>query len=286
VELTTEEQRERWLPRFCSGEIVTAIGMSVPGAGSDLAALRTTARRAGDGFVLNGSKTFITNGTGADLVVICARTTPGTGSRGITLFAVEEGMPGFIRGRKLEKVGQHEADTAELFFEDVEIPAENVIGEVDGGFHAMMERLPTERLGSAFGNTAHAAHVLALTLAYVKDRRAFGRAIGSFQANRFLLAELDTALDVTRVYVDRCLQAQVDGELTAIDAAKAKWWSADIQNRIADSCVQLFGGYGYMQEYEVARAWVDARVTRIWAGSNEIMKEIIGRSLGLGDEVS
>ena len=283
VELTTEEQRERWLPEFCSGRIVTAIGMSEPGAGSDLAALRTTARRNGDGFVLSGSKTFITNGTSADLVLVCARTTAGTGSHGITLFAVEEGMPGFSRGRKLDKVGQHEADTAELFFEDVPIPRENVIGEIDAGFRLMMERLPTERLGSAVGNTAHAAHVLRLTLDYAKERQAFGRPIGSFQANRFTLAELATALDVTQAYVDHCLSEHVAGRLTDVDAAKAKWWSAEIQNRVADVGVQLFGGYGYMLEYDVARAWTDARVTKIWAGSNEIMKEIVGRSLGLGD---
>jgi alkylation response protein AidB-like acyl-CoA dehydrogenase len=240
VELTTEDQRGRWLPGFCTGELVTAIGMSEPGGGSDLAALKTT--------------------------------------------AVEKGMPGFAPGRKLEKVGQHEADTAELFFEDVQLPPENLIGELGRGFAAMMERLPFERLRSACGNVAHAATALEHTLAYVRERRAFGRPVGSFQANRFLLAELVTLVDVTQAYVDQCLLEHVEGSLDPTVTAKAKWWTADVQNRVLDACVQLFGGYGYMAEYEVARAWSDARVTKIWAGSNEIMKELIGRSLGLGDE--
>jgi alkylation response protein AidB-like acyl-CoA dehydrogenase len=285
LELTTEEQRERWLPRFCSGELVTAIGMTEPSAGSDLSALRSFARRNGDGWVLTGSKTFITNGLGAGLVVVAARTSKESRGRGITLLAVEDDMDGFTRGRKLEKVGQPEADTAELFFEDVYIPDGNVIGEVGAGFQHMMERLPQERLSAACSNLAHAAEVLAQTLTYVGERRAFGRSIGSFQHNRFLLAELSTEIDVTQAYVDHCLSAHVAGELTDVDAAKAKWWTADVQNRVVDACVQLHGGYGYMQEYDVARAWADARVTKIWAGSNEIMKEIIGRSLGLRDEV-
>jgi alkylation response protein AidB-like acyl-CoA dehydrogenase len=283
VELTTEEQRRRWLPGFCAGEIVTAIGMSEPGGGSDLAALRTTALERDGGWLLNGSKTFITNGTDADLVVTAART-PEHGERSITLFAVEKGMPGFAPGRKLEKVGQHEADTAELFFEDVLVPPENQIGELGRGFAEMMERLPLERLSSACGNIAHASAALELTLGYVRERRAFGRPVGSFQANRFLLAELVTLVEVTQAYVDQCLTEHAAGRLDPTATAKAKWWTADVQNRVLDDCVQLFGGYGYMAEYDVARAWSDARVTKIWAGSNEIMKELIGRSLGLGEE--
>jgi alkylation response protein AidB-like acyl-CoA dehydrogenase len=279
LDLTTAEQQERWVPGFCAGTTVTAVGMTEPGAGSDLAALRTTAKRDGDGWRLNGSKTFITNGIGADLVIVAART--GEGRHDVSLFAVEGDSEGFIRGRKLDKVGQPEADTGELFFEDVWLPAENLIGEINRGFAHMMDRLPQERLSAAVSNTAHATAVLDETLEYVKERRAFGQPIGSFQHNRFLIAELATQLDVTRAYVDRCVEAHVAAELTAVDAAKAKWWSADIQNRVIDHCVQLHGGYGYMTEYRVAQAWTDARVTKIWAGSNEIMKDVIGRSLGL-----
>jgi len=281
LSLTTEEQRRRWLPRFCSGEMVTAIAMTEPSGGSDLAALKTTAVRDGGGWVLNGSKTFITNGYTGDLVIVAARTSPDKGAHGITLFAVEAGMAGFTRGRKLDKVGQHEADTAELFFTDVAVPAENVIGEVDNGFIHMMEMLPQERLGAAISNCAHAAQILSETLRYVRERTAFGRPVGSFQANKFLLAELVTKIDVTQAFLDQCLSAHVDGRLSAVDAAKAKWWSAEVQNTVLDACVQLHGGYGYMEEYRAARAWQDARVTKIWAGSNEIMKELIGRELGL-----
>ncbi|MFI7035808.1 acyl-CoA dehydrogenase family protein [Microbispora rosea] len=281
VDLTTDEQKKRWLPPFCSGELITAIGMTEPGGGSDLAALRTTAVRDGSDWIIDGSKTFITNGYQAGLVVVAARTSPEKRAKGITLFAVEEGMPGFHRGRKLDKIGQPEADTAELFFEGVRVPAANVIGEVDRGFVAMMERLPQERLGSAVTNLAHAAAVLAETLSYVKERRAFGQAIGSFQYNKFTLADLVTKVEVTRAYVDQCVAAHTAGELTAVDAAKAKMWTAEVQNQVIDACVQLYGGYGYMKEYRVARAWADARVTRIWAGSNEIMREIVGRDLGL-----
>ncbi|MFI6438534.1 acyl-CoA dehydrogenase family protein [Streptomyces sp. NPDC050759] len=281
VELTTEEQRERWLPQFCAGELVTAIGMTEPSAGSDLAALRTTAVRDGETWTLNGSKTFITNGFGADLVVVAARTSPEKGAKGITLFAVETDMPGFERGRKLEKVGQHEADTAELFFHDVRVPGANVIGEVDRGFIHMMERLPQERIGAAVLNLAHAAQILDETLEYVKERKAFGQSVGSFQYNKFRLAEMVTQIEVTQAFVDQCVAAHVTGRLSAVDAAKAKWWTAQVQNEVLDACVQLHGGYGYMNEYRVARAWQDARVTKIWAGSNEIMKELIGRDLGL-----
>ena len=282
VQLTTPEQRERWLPRFCSGELVTAIAMTEPSGGSDLAALKTTAARSGDHWVLNGSKTFITNGYSADLVVVAARTSPEKKkAHSITLFGVETGMPGFTRGRKLDKVGQTESDTAELFFEDVRVPDANRIGEVDRGFISMMERLPQERVGSAISNLAHAAQILRETIDYTKERKAFGQAIGSFQHNKFLIAELVTRIEVTQAYIDSCVVAHVRGDLTAVDAAKAKWWSAQVQNDVLDACVQLYGGYGYMNEYRVARAWRDARVTKIWAGSNEIMKELIGRDLGL-----
>ncbi len=281
VQLTTPEQRRRWLPGFCTGELVTAIAMTEPSGGSDLAALKTTAARDGDDWVLNGSKTFITNGYSADLVVVAARTSPEKKAHGITLFAVESGMAGFTRGRKLDKVGQTESDTAELFFEDVRLPDANRIGEVDRGFISMMERLPQERIGSAISNLAHAAQILLETIDYTKERTAFGQPIGSFQHNKFLLAEMVTRVDVTQAYIDTCVLAHDRGDLTAIDAAKAKWWSAQVQNEVLDACVQLYGGYGYMNEYRVARAWRDARVTKIWAGSNEIMKELIGRDLGL-----
>jgi len=281
IELTTPEQKQRWLPRFCAGEMVTAIGMTEPSAGSDLAALRSTAVRDGDDWVLNGSKTFITNGYLADLVVVAAKTTPDRGSKGISLFAVEAGMPGFERGRKLDKIGQHEADTAELFFSDVRLPAENLLGEVDRGFAHMMERLPQERLSVAIGALANAKQQLVETIAYAKERKAFGQPIGSFQANKHRFAELVTTIDATQAFLDTCTLLHSRGRLTAVDAAKAKWWSAQVQNDVIDACVQLHGGYGYMKEYRVARAWQDARVSSIWAGSNEIMKEIIGRDLGL-----
>jgi alkylation response protein AidB-like acyl-CoA dehydrogenase len=281
VELGTEEQKQRWLPRFCTGELITGIAMTEPSGGSDLANLKTTAVRDGDDWVVNGSKTFITNGYSADLVVVAARTSPEKRARGITLFALETGMPGFERGRKLDKVGQPESDTAELFFADVRVPVANVIGEVDRGFIYMMERLVTERIGAAVSNLAHARQILDETIAYVQERRAFGQPVGSFQANKHRLAELVTQCEVTQAFIDACIMEQVDGTLSAVDAAKAKWWSADVQNTVLDACVQLWGGYGYMHEYRVARAWADARVTRIWAGSNEIMKEIIGRDLGL-----
>jgi alkylation response protein AidB-like acyl-CoA dehydrogenase len=281
VDLTTPEQKERWLPGFCTGEIVTAIGMTEPSGGSDLAGLRTTAVRDGDDWVLDGSKTFITNGHSADLVVVAARTSPEKKAKGITLFGVEAGMAGFARGGKLDKVGQEESDTAELFFDNVRVPDANVIGEVDRGFVHMMERLPQERLGAAVNNIANAAQILSETIDYTKERKAFGQSVGSFQHNKFLIADLVTRVEVSQAYVDQCVLAHTAGELTAVDAAKAKWWAAQVQNDVLDACVQLHGGYGFMNEYRVARAWRDARVTKIWAGSNEIMKELIGRDLGL-----
>jgi long-chain-acyl-CoA dehydrogenase len=281
VELTTEEQRRRWLPGVASGEILTAIGMTEPSGGSDLAALRTTAVRDGDDWVLNGSKTFITNGYSADLVVVAARTAPEKKAKGITLFGVETAKAGFSRGRKLDKVGQDESDTAEMSFTDLRCTDEDIIGELDQGFIHMMQNLPQERLGCAVSNLAHARQILEETLQYAKDRKAFGQGVGSFQHNKFLLAELVTQVDVTQAYVDQCVVAHSAGELTSVDAAKAKWWTSQVQNEILDHCVQLHGGYGFMNEYRVARAWRDARVSKIWAGSNEIMKELIGRDLGL-----
>jgi alkylation response protein AidB-like acyl-CoA dehydrogenase len=281
VELTDDEQKQRWLPKFCTGEYVTAIAMTEPSGGSDLAALKTTAVRDGDDWILNGSKTFITNGYGADLVIVAARTDPSKGAKGISLFVVETGMEGFTRGRKLDKVGQDESDTAELFFAGVRVPNANLIGTEGMGFIHMMERLPQERVGAAVSNLAHVRAILEETIAYAKERKAFGQAIGTFQYNKFLIAELVTKVEVTQAFVDQCIVAHSRRELSAVDAAKAKWWTAQVQNDVLDACVQLHGGYGFMNEYRVARAWRDARVTKIWAGSNEIMKELIGRDLGL-----
>jgi alkylation response protein AidB-like acyl-CoA dehydrogenase len=281
VKYGTQEQKERWLPGLSSGELVTTIAMTEPSGGSDLAALRTSAVRNGDDWVLNGSKTFITNGYTADVIIVAARTSPEKKAKGITLFALENGTPGFERGRKLDKVGQPEANTAELFFQDVRIPHSNVIGEVDRGFIQMMEQLPQERISAAVGNLAQAKAILEETLVYAKERQAFGQSIGKFQHNKFLLADLVTQIDVSQAYVDACVTAHTEGDLTAVDAAKVKMWTSDIQNSVLDHCVQLHGGYGFMREYRVAQAWMDARVTRIWGGTNEIMKEIIGRDLGL-----
>ncbi|MFD9552378.1 acyl-CoA dehydrogenase family protein [Nocardia salmonicida] len=282
VRLASERQRAEWLPKFVAGELITAIGMTEPSAGSDLAALRTSATSHSDGgWLVNGSKTFITNGGSADLVVVAVRTTPGTRSRGISLVAVESGMAGFSRGGVLDKVGQAEADTSELFFDDVHVPATHLIGELDRGFGHMMSFLSQERLGTAVANLAHARQILDETLDYVRQRRAFGKPIGSFQYNKFLLADLVTRVEITQAYVDQCVALHSDEKLTAVDAAKAKWWVAEVQNHVLDNCLQLHGGYGYMNEYRVARAWRDARITKIWAGSNEVMKELIGRDLGL-----
>ncbi len=281
VELGTEEQKQRWLPGVASGEILLAIGMTEPSGGSDLAALKTTAVRDGDEWVINGSKTFITNGYSCDIVIAAVRTNPEKGPKGITLFAIEATKDGFSRGRKLDKVGMEESDTSELFFENVRVTDAEIIGELDMGFIHMMQKLPQERLGCSVSNLAHAKQILVETLQYTKDRQAFGQSIGSFQYNKFLLAELFTQIEVCEAYIDRCVEAHAVGELTPVEAAKAKWWSSETQSDVLDGCVQLHGGYGFMNEYRVARAWRDARVTKIWAGSNEIMKELIGRDLGL-----
>ena len=281
TELTTDDQRKRWLPGFCSGELVTAIAMSEPGAGSDLAGIRTTAVRDGDALVLNGQKTFITNGELADLVVVVAKTAPDQGAHGVSLIAVETGTPGFSRGRRLAKVGLKANDTAELFFDDCRVPAENLIGTENHGFYHLMANLPRERLSIAVAAVAACEKLLALTIEYARSREAFGRPIGRFQHNRFLLAEMETELEVTETYIDRCLQGVVDGELTAVEAAKAKWWATETAKKVVDQCVQLHGGYGYMMEYRVARAYVDGRIQTIFGGTTEIMKEIIGRELGV-----
>ena len=280
--LTTEEQKRRWLPGFCSGDLITAIAMSEPGAGSDLQRVRTHATRDGADWVLSGSKTFITNGINADLVLVVARTDPDAGgARGLSLLAVERGMPGFERGRNLDKIGLKAQDTAELFFQEVRVPAANLVGSENRGFVHLMENLPQERLSIAVVAVAACEMVLDLTLAYAKERQAFGRPIGAFQHNRFLLAELATQTTVARTYGVECVRHHLGGELTVQDAAMAKWWTTDLQNKVADACLQLHGGYGYMSEYPVARAWLDGRVQSIYGGTNEIMKEIVGRGLGL-----
>ena len=281
VHLTNDEQKERWLPSFCSGELLTAIGMTEPGGGSDLANRKTTAVQDGDDWIINGSKTFITNGGSADLVLVAARTSPEKKAKGISLFAVDTTADGFSVGRVLDKVGQDESDTAELSFEDVRVSNADLVGPLDTGFISMMQFLPQERLGSAITNLSHAKQILEETVQYAKDRRAFGQPIGSFQNTQFLLADLVTRVDVTQAFVDQCVVAHTKKELTPVDAAKAKWWTSQVQNDVLDHCVQVHGGYGYMNEYRVARAWRDARVTKIWAGSNEIMKMLIGRDLGL-----
>ena len=281
VDLGTQEQKQKWLPAMAAGDLICAIGMTEPSGGSDLAALKTTGVRDGDDWIINGSKTFITNGHQCDIAIVAVRTNPSKGSKGITLFMLEADMPGFTKGNKLDKVGQVESDTSELFFENVRVPDANRIGEEGMGFISMMQRLPQERVGAAVSNTAHAKQILLETIEYTKERKAFGQSIGSFQHNKFKIAELVTQIEVTEAYVDDCIAAHAEGKLTPIDAAKAKWFSAEVQNKVLDECVQLHGGYGFMNEYRVARAWRDARVTKIWAGSNEIMKELIGRDLGL-----
>ncbi|ABM11744.1 acyl-CoA dehydrogenase family protein [Mycolicibacterium vanbaalenii] len=280
-DLATREQQERWLPGYAAGELIGAIAMSEPGAGSDLAGIRTTAVRAGDDWILNGSKTFISAGINSDLVIVVARTDPDAGHKGFSLLVVERGMPGFERGRKLDKMGQPAQDTAELHFTDVRVPATNLLGEQNRGFYHLMANLPSERLSIAIAAVAGARETYRQTLQYAKDRTAFGQSIGSFQHNRFVLAELDTELDIAEQYVDRCLQALLDQDFSAVDAAKAKWWCTELAKRVVDACLQLHGGYGYMNEYKVAKDYVDTRIQTIYGGTTEIMKDIVGRSLGL-----
>ncbi len=279
--LGTDEQKRRWLPGCVSGETVTAIAMTEPGAGSDLQGIRTAAVDKGDHYVLNGSKTFISNGILADLVVVVARTDPDAGHKGISLLVVERGMAGFERGRNLDKMGLKAQDTAELFFDDVEVPKANLLGEEGSGFVSLMTHLPQERLSIATMAAAACEAVLDLCLGYAREREAFGRPIGSFQHNRFLVAEMATEARVARVFVDDCVRMHNAGRLDASLAAMAKWWTTELQNKLVDRAVQLHGGYGYMNEYPVARAFVDSRIQTIYGGTTEIQKEIIGRSLGL-----
>jgi alkylation response protein AidB-like acyl-CoA dehydrogenase len=281
LSLCDEEQQARWLPGICSGELITAIAMTEPAIGSDLASMTTTAVRDGDHYVVNGSKTFITNGINADLVITAVKTDPSERHAGMSLLVLERGMPGFERGRNLEKIGMHAQDTAELFFTDVPVPVGNRLGEEGSGFRSLVTKLPQERLSIAVTGVAAARQALEVTLAYVKERTAFGQPIGSFQNSRFRLAEMATEVEIAQTFVDRCVVALDDGLLTAEEAAMAKWWCTELQKRVVDACVQLHGGYGYMAEYPIARAYADARITTIYGGTTEIMKEIIGRSLGL-----
>jgi alkylation response protein AidB-like acyl-CoA dehydrogenase len=281
LDYANDEQKARWLPKFCSGELITAIAMTEPGAGSDLQGIETTAIRDGDDYVLNGSKTFISNGILADLVIVVAKTDPSAGYQGISLLVVERGMPGFERGRNLDKIGLKAQDTAELFFDDVRVPAANLLGEEGKGFIYLMEKLPQERLAIAVVAAAACESMIATTLEYVKDRKAFGRPIGSFQNSRFVLAELATETQIARVFVDRCIEELNAGALTVSEAAMAKWWTTELQKKVVDRCLQLHGGYGFMTEYPIAKAYLDTRIQTIYGGTTEIMKEIIGRTMGI-----
>ena len=279
----SDEQKQRWLPGIASGELITAIAMSEPGAGSDLAGIRTSAVRespSGDYYTVNGAKTFITNGINADLVITAVRTSAER-HRGLTLLVLERGMAGFDRGRNLAKIGLHSQDTAELSFADVRVPVANRLGDEGAGFAQLVANLPQERISIAIAGLSAAQTAFDHTVAYVRERKAFGNSIGSLQNTKFVLAEIATEIDVAQAFVDACVRALGLGELTADDAAKAKWWCTELQGRVVDRCVQLHGGYGYMLEYPIARAYADARVTRIYGGATEIMKEIIGRSLEL-----
>lgn len=276
----TEEQKQRFLPKFITGEWITAIAMSEPDAGSDLAGIRTTAVRQNDHFVLNGQKTFITNGILSDVIIVVAKTDPDAGHSGVSLLIVERGMPGFERGRNLEKIGLKAQDTAELFFDNVKVPAENLLGGEGQGFYQLMQQLPQERLSIAVIAVAACEAVLDMTIQYCQERTAFGRPIGKFQNSRFKLAEMKTETEIARVFVDRCITELNAGNLYPAEAAMAKWWTTELQQKVVDQCLQLFGGYGYMMEYPIAKAYLDSRVQTIYGGTTEIMKEIIGRALG------
>ncbi|NRH27326.1 acyl-CoA dehydrogenase [Pseudomonas sp. MS19] len=275
----SEALKQKYLPKMVTGEMVTAIAMTEPGAGSDLQGVKTTAVLDGDDYIINGSKTFITNGYLADLVIVVAKTDPKAGAKGTSLFLVEANTPGFTKGQRLEKVGMKAQDTSELFFQDVRVPKENLLGQAGMGFAYLMQELPQERLTVGIGAIASAQAALGWTLEYTRDRKAFGKAISDFQNTRFKLAEMATEIQVGQVFVDRCLELHLNGKLDVPTAAMLKYWGTDLQCKVLDECVQLHGGYGFMWEYPVARAWADARVQRIYAGTNEIMKEIIARSL-------
>jgi alkylation response protein AidB-like acyl-CoA dehydrogenase len=278
---TNDEQRNRWVPVIAAGTAITAVAMTEPGIGSDLASMTTTAVRDGDHYIVNGSKTFITNGINADLVITAVKTDPTQRHAGISLLVVERGMEGFERGRNLDKIGMHAQDTAELFFDDVRVPVENRLGDEGKGFGYLTANLAQERLSIAIAGVAAARRAFEWTLDYARERRAFGQPIGSFQNSRFRLAEMSTEIDIAQAYIDHCVAELNEGTLTAADAAKAKWWCTELQGRVIDAGLQLHGGYGYMAEYPIARAYSDARVTRIYGGTTEIMKEIIGRDLGV-----
>jgi alkylation response protein AidB-like acyl-CoA dehydrogenase len=281
TDYANDEQAARWLPGIAAGQLITAIAMTEPGTGSDLAGIATTAIRDGDEYLLNGSKTFITNGINADLVIVAAKTDPSERHSGLSLVVIERGMAGFERGRNLDKIGMHSQDTAELFFHDVRVPAANRIGDEGKGFNYLTANLAQERLSIAITGVASARAALGWTVEYVGERTAFGTSIGTFQNTKFVLAEVKTAIDVAQAYVDQCVLQLNAGTLTPAEAAQAKYWCTDLQLRAADRCVQLFGGYGYMTEYPIARNYVDARVTSIYGGTNEVMKTIIAKSLGL-----
>jgi acyl-CoA dehydrogenase len=283
LELTTEEQKARWLPGCASGELIAAIAMSEPGTGSDVAAIATRARRRGGDYIVSGAKTFISNGLNADIAVTAVRTGTSGARNDLSILVLERGMTGFERGRNLEKLGTHSQDTAELFFDEVRVPAENLLGEEGRGFSYLMRNLAQERLAIAVTATAGAHGALQRTLEYVTERKAFGRPVGTFQNSRFKLAACHGELEVTQAYIDAAITSHVAGKLTPEDAAVAKWWATESQGRIVDACLQLHGGYGYMLEYPISRAFVDARVNRIYGGSNEIMLEIVGRGLGLAE---
>ncbi|MBB1517834.1 acyl-CoA dehydrogenase family protein [Aquipseudomonas guryensis] len=275
----TEEQKHKYLPKLVSGELVTAIAMTEPGTGSDLQGVKTTAVLDGDEYVINGSKTFITNGFLADLVIVVAKTDAKAGAKGISLFLVEANTPGFAKGKRLEKVGMKAQDTSELFFQDVRVPKENLLGKEGMGFVYLMQELPQERLTVGLLAITSAEAALEWTKDYTRERKAFGRPVADFQNTRFKLAEMATEIQIGRVFVDRCLELHLQGKLDVPTAAMLKYWSTDLQCKVIDECVQLHGGYGYMLEYPIARAWADSRVQRIYAGTNEIMKEIISRAL-------
>ena len=280
IEYCTDEQRERWLPGIASGELITAIAMTEPGTGSDLQSISTTAVRDGDEWVLNGAKTFITNGINSDLVIVACKTGDDhDGKNSMSLLVVERGMPGFERGRNLDKIGQHSPDTAELFFSDVRVPASNVLGEIGHGFEYLSFNLAQERLSIGLYGVAAARAALEWTIAYVKERTAFGKPIASFQNTKFVLAEVATELDVTQPFIDRCVMKLNAGELSPADAAKSKLWGSELQKRTTDRCLQLFGGYGYMTEYPIGPAYVDARISTIYGGTSEIMKTIISKDV-------
>jgi alkylation response protein AidB-like acyl-CoA dehydrogenase len=279
LHLSNEEQKQRWLPGICSGELITAVAMTEPGIGSDLASMSTTAVRDGDVYIVNGSKTFITNGINADLVITAVKTDPTQKHKGVSLMIIERGMEGFERGRNLEKIGLHSQDTAELFFTDVRVPAENLLGAEGEGFRYLVTNLPQERLSIAVAGVSISRAAYRWTLEYVKERKAFGQRIADFQNTRFKLAEMATEIAVAEAFVDKCILAHNQGRLSADEAAMAKYWCTELQGRITDLGVQLHGGYGFMTEYPIARAYVDARVTRIYGGTTEIMKEIIGKSI-------